>query len=203
MHVPSFASLAIAAALGWVGAVTFRAATQDAPPKRQAEAAQDPAAAFPKPKATRHHKLLAAEAGQWRYSAKMWMGPGEPTTWKGEEETKFVCDGLFLVTHATGSMMGQPFEGFGATGWNSAKKQYEAVWFDNFGEYLTLSRGTCSKDGKVRTMHATMPGMDGTPTDYRMVNTTKDEDTRLFEMFVQTPGRQEFKNMEIRYERSK
>lgn len=199
MQVPGILSLTLAAAVGWIGATAFQGNAQDGKPKAQGGVAE---AAMPMPKITKHHKLLASDAGEWAFEAKMWMGPGEPVAWQGTEKTRVAGGGLWQISELKGTFMGRPFEGHGVLGYDSNKRKYRSVWFDNFSDYLTIGEGTVSADGKVRTIRAKMPGMDGTMLDTRMVYTSKDAGSRLFEMFSKMPTG-EMKSLEIRYTRKK
>src|SRR5262249_52979692 len=66
-----------------------------------------------------YHEMLKKFAGSWKTETKMWMGPGEPQVSEGTAEASMILGGRFLKQEAKGNFMGQPFEGFGLTGYDN------------------------------------------------------------------------------------
>jgi hypothetical protein len=105
--------------------------------KAAAAIAQDPVAAQPAPPET---KELARFVGNWNVTVKNYAVPGaEPVTMEGTDETKFVCNGLWLLTKVTGQ--GMPFSGISISGFDTSKKKYVGVWVDSMSAQPSLSEG--------------------------------------------------------------
>ena len=144
------------------------------------------------------HEGLKAMEGTWKAVTKSWAGPGEPMISEGTSVNSMILGGRYLQSHFTGTMMGQPFEGWGLTGFDNSKKQYTAFWVDNSSTVMMLASGTMN--GKELTTKATMQGPDGKPTEYRMTTTMVDEKTHVFAMYAPVEGKEQ-KMMEITYTR--
>jgi hypothetical protein len=113
------------------------------------------------------------------------------------------CGGLWQITEFKAELMGQPFEGRGATGYDPSRKKYVGTWVDSMSAGLTQVEAT--HNPAKNTMTGTMEGTDGadTPTKTKQVAEWKDADTRVFTMFVTLPDGNEFPVMKITYKRRK
>jgi hypothetical protein len=145
------------------------------------------------------HKLLARYIGDWTYTQKMWMAPGQPPAEAGgtmHAEAKM--DGRYVEHTWKGSFMGTPFEGRGTEGYDNVSKQYVSVWIDNMGTGISTSTGTCDSGGKKCTYNATMNDpMSGGPTTMRSVITWADGNNFTNEMYGKDPSGKDMKMMEI------
>ena len=162
----------------------------------------------PIPKPTAEHKILAADEGTWDATIKSFLaGPGaEPTISKGVEVNKVVPGGLWLISEFRGDFAGVAFEGHGQFGYDPLKKKYVGSWIDSMSPSLSVLEGTY--DAQTRTMTLVGDGFDpGTKTKYtqRMVTTSKDDDTRVFTLYMKFEGAgdDEIKFMEITYTKRK
>ena len=144
------------------------------------------------------HAFLKTMEGTWKAVTKSWFAPGEPVVTEGTSVNSMILGGRYLQSHYTGTMMGQPFEGWGLTGYDNGKKQYSSFWVDNASTAMMLSNGTMS--GKELTTKTIMDGPDGKPTEFRMVTTIVDDKTHQFSMYAPMDGKEQ-KMMEITYSR--
>ena len=148
------------------------------------------------------HKLLASMAGTWNTTTKSWMDPNQPP-----EETTGTCkqtmlmDGRFLEQECTGTMMGQPFNGRGVTGYDNHTKKYVATWMDSMGTGIYFFEGSAGSDGKTITMESHYDDPMAGPMKLRAVTKIVDPNTEIFEMYGTDKSGQEMKMMEIRYSR--
>ncbi len=202
-------ALALATALALPVLAHAADTVKKAPAAKAAAAKSAPAAEAPKADAAMaemmrlgqpgpEHEGLKAMEGTWKAVTKSWTGAPEPMVSEGTSENKMILGGRYLQSHFTGTMMGQPFEGWGLTGFDNSKKQYTAFWVDNSSTVMMLASGTMS--GKELTTKATMDGPDGKPTEYRMTTTMVDEKTHVFAMYAPLEGKEQ-KMMEITYTR--
>lgn len=150
-----------------------------------------------------HHKYLNALAGQWDASVKFWMSPdAEPQPSKGTCKRKWILGGRFLTEEYEGTMMDQPFNGFGVTGYDNVSKKYANTWCDSMGTGMMNSEGSCDANGKVFNYIGTMNcPMTGKPKSNRYVTRILSESKQVFEMYDTSPEGKEFKSLEITYTR--
>lgn len=90
------------------------------------------------------HAQLAASAGTWDVASTWWTQPGAPpeqTT--GTAERSMILGGRVLVEKFKGSMMGQPFEGMGTTGYDNVSRKWWGTWMDTMGTGMMTTAGTC------------------------------------------------------------
>src|SRR3954451_3088856 len=115
-------------------AAAVLAVTAQADDKKKAPAIDEKAAeaammahATPGPE----HKKLDPLAGEWTYTAKLWMAPGAPPMeMKRECKTKWILVVRFLHDEVTGpAQAGMPaFTGLGVMGYDNQKKKYVGSW---------------------------------------------------------------------------
>jgi hypothetical protein len=155
----------------------------------------------PMPKPGPEHEMLKKDVGTWDATVEMMMPPGPPS--KGTEVNALGPGGLWLITDFKSEMMGAPFQGHGVTGWDPAKKKYVGTWVDSMSTGVFTSEGTY--DAASRSMNALMsgPGEDGQPMTMKAVTQYKDDDTRVFTMFMKGPDGKEAPTMRITYKRRK
>src|SRR5881628_1758500 len=80
------------------------------------------------------HQMLAKADGGWTYEMTSWMKPDAPPTKStGNMVNRMILGGRYQESRATGSFMGQPFEGVGTLGYDNAKKVFVNSWVDNMG----------------------------------------------------------------------
>ena len=81
--------------------------------------------------------------GDWTFKMKMWMDPSaEPQMYEGTSSAEMILGGRYIRSISKGVMMGMPFEGQMIQGFDNKTKEYTAVWIDNFGTGVTVSKGT-------------------------------------------------------------
>ena len=80
--------------------------------------------------------------------------------------------------------MGEPFHGHGVLGYEAHKKEYVGTWADSIASVLVISKGTCSKDGRVTTMIGkSFNPMEKREVTYKQVTEIKDANTKTFHMY--------------------
>ena len=141
--------------------------------------AQMPALPQPGPE----HELLKKDVGTWDATVEMFMAPGgAPMVSKGTDTVSMI-GGFWQVDDFKSEMMGQPFAGRGATGYDPAKKKYVGTWVDSMTPGYYTVEGTY--DAATKTLNATMEGPDQTGAVVKTKQTTawKDADTRVFTLY--------------------
>lgn len=110
------------------------------------------AAAAPGP----HHAALAAKAGSYKTTSKMWMGPGqEPMETVGTAEVTVLMDGRFVEEVDKAEMMGKPWEGRGIFGYDNTTGKHTGTWFDSFGTMMMSFEGACKDHCKTVSLTGT------------------------------------------------
>jgi uncharacterized protein DUF1579 len=138
-----------------------------------------------------HHKPLQHFVGDWAYTMKMWMAPGQPPMESGGTmHAEPILGGRYIQSVYKGEFMGQPFEGHGTDGYDNAAGQYVGTWVDNAGTGIMHSTGTCDASGKVFTMTAE-PMVDpasGKKAGTKSITTWTDDNHFTMEMFMVDPA---------------
>ena len=151
-----------------------------------------------------NHKVLENFIGSWDYAMKWWMGPDAPAEEStGTAEITSIMGGRFIDQMVSGMSMGQPYDGRGTLGYNNLTKEYTSTWIDNMGTGIMTS--TASYDAAAKTMtetgsHSCPISPDGKKS-FRAVTTFIDENTFTYEMYTSDENGNEFKTMEIAYNR--
>ena len=137
----------------------------------------------PMPQPGPEHEMLKKDVGTWDASVESFMTPGQPAVVSKGTETVSMLGGFWQLSEFKSEMMGQPFEGRGATGYDPAKKKYVGTWVDTMmpGYYTTEA----TYDAATKTMTAVMEGPDpsGAVTKTKATTQWKDADTRVFTMY--------------------
>ena len=141
------------------------------------------AQAPPMPQPGPEHAMLKQDVGVWDATVEMFMKPGEPPSVSKGTEIVTMVGGFWQVSDFKSEMMGMPFEGRGATGYDPVRKKYVGTWIDTMTPGYYTVEGTY--DPATKTMTATMEGPDPTGVVTKTKETTewKDDGTRVFTMY--------------------
>jgi hypothetical protein len=144
------------------------------------------------------HQQLAKFAGDWTFTNKAWMAPGQPPMEStGTMHGEATMGGRYLVEDWKGAMMGQDFEGRGTTAYNNVSKQYETTWLDNMSTGIWYSTGTCDAANVCTFSGDSWDPMSGKKVNMRSVLSWVDADTFKMVMYGPGPDGKEFQMMEI------
>ncbi|RJP78106.1 MAG: DUF1579 domain-containing protein [Candidatus Zixiibacteriota bacterium] len=151
------------------------------------------------------HQLLDQFTGQWDLVMRWWMDPSAPPSEeKATADVQWILGDRFLREDVSGTMMGQPFQGFHTIGYDNFKEKYLFSWIDNTSTGMTTGEGTYDPAKKEITytgvMDDYMTGERNKPIRY--VTRIVDRDKRVFEFHDQSRGEQS-KMGEIIYTRRK
>jgi hypothetical protein len=150
------------------------------------------------------HKKMASMEGSWVVKVSQWMAPNtSPAESTGTAEFKMILGGRYLSQSFSGTMMGQPFNGFGVTGYDNAKKASQSVWMDTVGTGILVMAGNWSEDGTLTETGTMDDFMSGKPMTFKGVTHMTDNDHMHFEMWNSAPDGKMFKSLEIAYTRTK
>lgn len=159
---------------------------------------------FALPQPGPEHQALEPFAGDFTAEVKMWMGPGEPMVSTGKMHNAWDLNGLYLRQTYTGDAVDGPFPNFAGRGWwgyNQTDKRYEGFWIDTAATAFQVEQGQAK--GNVWTMIGEMTNpQDGSVMQKTTIITLIDNDHHTMEMFFKDAAGNEFKAMEIHYQRS-
>jgi uncharacterized protein DUF1579 len=147
-----------------------------------------------------NHARLKTMEGKWKAVVKSWFAPGEPTVSEGMAENQLVLGGRFLEQEFKGTMMDQPFEGYGLTGYDNKKNVFTTLWIDNMGTAMTTGNGSIDAAGKELTVKSISDGPDGKPMEMKLVTRMVDANKHVFSMYGLLDGKEQLM-MEITYTR--
>jgi hypothetical protein len=150
------------------------------------------------------HKVLDPLAGEWTYTAKCWMKPGEgPQEMSGKSTRRWILGGRFLQEEVGNEKPAADFKGLGLTGYDKARKKYTVAWVDSMTTAIQTSYGSVDKDGKVFTYrNEALCPLTNQNIKGRDVLRIVDQDKHVLEMYKELDGK-EVKVMEITYARQK
>jgi len=150
------------------------------------------------------HKKMAAMEGSWTAKVSQWMAPDTPATeTSGTAEFKMMLGGRYLTQSISATMMGQPFNGFGVTAYDNAKKSTQTAWVDTMGTGMLVMTGTFAADGSLTETGTMDDFMSGKPMSFKGVMHMPDNDHMTYEMWGSGPDGKMFKNLEVDYPRKK
>lgn len=151
------------------------------------------------------HRKLDAVVGTFDTKVRTWMDPSQPPEDSiGTSVSNWVLGNRYIEQKYEGTMMGEPFNGIGYTGYDNIQKKYIGVWMDSAGTGMLDMTGTMDAAGKVLSSKSTMwDAMTGKTTPIETKMTIVDNDHHNFELWGKAPNGKSFKMMQIEYTRKK
>lgn len=146
------------------------------------------------------HQALAATAGTWDTKIKSWLEPGGPAIEDvGTAKRSMMLGGRVLVEEFSGSVMGQPFTGYGMRGYDNVSGEHWSTWNDSISTGIMLSKGTCDEKMTCTFTGSYNDPVRKTEVTVRAVTRIESPTKEIFEMYGPTPDGKEMKMMEIIY----
>lgn len=150
------------------------------------------------------HILLARMEGTFNAECVDYLDPsGEPKTTKGLQVNRMILDGRFLENMFKGEMMGQPYKGFGLTGYDMVKKQFINIWADTMGTSWITSAGESDEKGTQVTLVGSYDNpVLGQTVTLRQVYKVHSKNSYSFELHGPNPQTgEEILMMQVKYTR--
>ena len=144
------------------------------------------------------HEMMAGSVGEWKSKNTFWMDPaGEPMVSEGTVKFEMIMEGRYMQSTHKGIVMGMPFTGMMLQAYDNATKEFIAIWIDNLGTGMSVSKGAYDEGTKTLNSTGTMiDPMSGKEVHYRQTVQLTDDNHQVVEMFMLEDGK-EFKNMVI------
>jgi len=194
-------SFRLAVTLSVLGLLAVPALAQDKPPV-------DPSTLTPEAmnklmeeaaKTVPQHKLLQSMVGEWTCECSHTMPDGNKEAFKGKSIVTSLLDGRFVQEQFSASMMGQPFNGIGMTGFDKNSGKYTGTWVDNMSTSVMTTEGVYDEATKTMTSTGTAPCPLGM-MKMKMTQKYVSKNEMLFTMSMAMPGTEEYQEaMTIRY----
>lgn len=147
------------------------------------------------------HEKMKKSVGMWDCTIKTMM-PGMPSEeTKGTMKIEMMFDGRYQKGHFKGSVMGQQFEGFMLTAFNTATNEYESTWVDSMSTGMMFSKGKAEGNGTVMTGEFVDP-MTKQKVKQREVTRWVNDNQFVMEFFHEMGGNENHV-MTITYDRAK
>jgi len=148
------------------------------------------------------HARMAKAAGSYMITVKSWQQPGaEPTVDQGTVTRRVILDGRVMVEEMSSSMGGQPFSGFGLSGFNNVTGKHWSTWNDSMNTGLTVAEGSCTAQATCSFIGHWNDAVTKQQASARMELRWTSPAVEVFEMFGAGPDGKEMKMMEITYTR--
>lgn len=151
------------------------------------------------------HRYLERFEGTWDCAFKFWFqGPGAPPAESGGTAVnRWLFPGRWQAMEMTGEMGGQPYSGFGITGYDNLKRKFVGCWVDNMGTSMAAMEGNLTPDGKTLVVFGVMNDAPSGEHDRMQKYVTRwlDDDRHVFEIWDLTAGESGARMLEIRYTR--
>jgi len=144
------------------------------------------------------HEMMTESVGEWKTKTTFWMDPaGEPMETEGTAKFEMILGGRYMKSTHKGMVMGMPFTGIMLQAYDNATKEFIAIWIDNLGTGMSVSKGTYDEGTRILNFTGTMiDPASGKELNYRQTVQLTDDNHQVVEMFIQENGK-EFKNMVI------
>jgi hypothetical protein len=152
-----------------------------------------------------HHERLASWLGEWDCEVNVMMDPAAPPVQsRGSATFSWLHEGRWLKQEFRGEMMGEPFTGFGISGYDNYRKQYVDMWVDSMSTSMMTMRGSTMPGSDVIAMFGEMdePMTGEIGKTVRNIITFHSDDHATFEMQEVMYG-EPFTVMRIEYRRRK
>jgi hypothetical protein len=159
-------------------------------------------AAWPMPKPSPEHAMLAQRVGTWDADFKMWMEGEKPMESKAVMKYEKLGD-FWVIGRYEGDMMGMPFHGMEISGYDPETKKLVSYWLDSTGPTITEMHGTWDAAAKTTTMRSTQAHPNHqTGKEEILTSKTVAQDPNVMVYSMSTEG-VEKPTMEITYKRRK
>ncbi|MBU1095322.1 MAG: DUF1579 domain-containing protein [Bacteroidetes bacterium] len=144
------------------------------------------------------HEHLAKGVGEWTYEQKFWSAPEtDPQITSGTAVGEMIMGGRYLKSKHTGTAWGMPFEGMSIEGYDNATQEFMMIWIDNLGTGFANAKGSFDKENnQIIYMGTMIDPIKKKEIDFKQVAKVVDNNTSMFEMFMNDPSGNEFKVME-------
>jgi hypothetical protein len=145
-------------------------------------------------------KALGSLEGSWKTEQKIWLEPGQPTVTQGTCENRFVSGGRLLEQRMHGTLMNEPYEELGLTGYDGRKNIYVTLWGDPRTNTIETYEGAADTAARELSVLGTGHGPDGKAAEVKLVTRWVDPERHMVSTYIVRDGNEELM-METLYRR--
>ena len=147
---------------------------------------------------TPEHAAMAKSVGEFDVVTEMTMMPGAPAQiGKATATREVIMNGNYVQEIFKGTFGGMPFEGRLLSGYDTVRKKFVSVWYDNSSPVPSISYGTM-KDGKL-VFVSQGPNMQGQLEGRKMIVTYPKDGTSVVTFFAVKADGTEHQEMKLTY----
>lgn len=151
------------------------------------------------------HKALAAMAGDWQGTTRVWFEPDKPPAIEVSQEgtLRSVLGGRFLLHEYRYGEGEQAGEGIAFYGLHLDEQSFEAAWIDTFHTGTSILFSTAADDGSgFKALGSYGDGRGGARWGWRTEIALPSADALVITMFNIEPGGSEARALETQYRRT-
>ena len=149
------------------------------------------------------HADLAATAGAWNATIRMWETPdSEPEISEGVLNRAMILGGRVLEERFSSTWMGVPFVGVGHRGYDNVTGTYWSTWIDNMSTAVSALKGNWDETGRRMVMEGmSSDPMAGGEVPMRIESRVEEDGREISEFFKPGPDGKMYRMMKITYRR--
>jgi hypothetical protein len=150
------------------------------------------------------HRELARLAGSWQAEGRYWLPSGKSVAAAAKIESTLLQDGRFLEARVSGTLQGEPYEGRGLLGFDTAAGEFVEIWLDSLATGIHRATGSCDTGCRIRTMTSQfVDPVWGRTMRSRSQVTWLGEESYRFEAWLAHEDGREFRQLEYTARRAR
>ncbi len=149
------------------------------------------------------HKNLDPLVGSWEVTGQCWaMGESSSVSVTGADESQWVLGNRFVHHQVKGMKADKAFEGMGMSGYDTVRKEYQAVWQDTESTAIRMEKGTYEPSTRSFTFTGEFQDEKGQTLQCRRVLELHTDDHYIMTTYVVQGDMPEVKVAELIFTRA-
>ena len=152
---------------------------------------------------TAEHARLEDAVGRWNVQCTYYLGDGQPPMQATGVDTIERVGPYWTLSHLRSDLMGAPFVGRAAVGFDPRQKKWVTTWIDSMSPFLYVLEGGFDAGGTVLSLCCRTTGAQGQPILLRTREEHVARDHRVLDMFQKDDSGQERHVLRYVYRRAR
>lgn len=152
---------------------------------------------------TPEHARLEDGVGRWNVECTYYMAEGQPPLKTTGRDSIERIGPYWTMSNFRSDLMGAPFAGRAAIGYDPIRKKWMATWVDSMSPFLFVLEGEFDEAGKVLSMRCEAPTPTGEMAKFRTREEHVSRDQRVLQMFHVREDGTESQMLEFVYRRAR
>jgi hypothetical protein len=132
---------------------------------------------------TAEHARLEDAVGRWHVQCTYYLAPGQPPmAATGHDHIERVGP-FWTLSHLRSELMGAPFVGRAAVGFDPRRKKWVSTWIDSMSPFLYVLDGEFDASGRVLELRCDTTAADGQRLRLQTREEHVSRDHRVLDMF--------------------